>query len=278
MRSLFTRDVVDAFQRNSEFTVKTEPDQIAVYRSGKVVGPEEQDRFYTSAREIVDAITQSAAALPADAKPRGEQWIETIQAVRGPLGRKMRKELVTSRQVNDFLVQSSPRAAPRTIRNFAYGSSRSKMIWGGGFILIVTTIILVVLMIESKGITATMIVVALIGAVLFFLATFFSGRDCLRGRRFLRYGVCEQAQVVKVEAIEISEESFDTGYSIFLAGRQHDVTFKTGYGRSTIRVGGKPAKMARSLQERGDTTRLLIDTADTSNVLWIDGLAVDLYR
>lgn len=278
MRTLFTRDVVDAFQRNSEFTVKTEPDQIAVYRSGQAVPPAEQHRFYTSAREIVDAITKSAVAFPADAKPRGEQWIETIQALRGPLGRKMRKELVTTQQVNDFLVQSGPRAAPRTIRNFAYGLSRSNMIGGGGFFLIATMIVLVVLMIKSEGITPTMIVVALIGAVLFFFATFFSGRDWLRGRRLLRYGVCEQAQVVKVEALEISEENYDTGYSIFSAGRQHNVTFETGYGRLTIRVGGKPAKLARSFQERGDTTRVLVDTADTSKVLWIDGLAVDKYR
>jgi hypothetical protein len=286
-RTLFTREVVDAFQQNSELTVKTEYGQIAVYQKGQTVPPAEQQSFYTSAREIVDAITRSAATLPADSRRRGEKWVETIQSMNGLMRRMLCKHLVTSQQVNDFLGQSMPRTAPRPIRNFAYGSCRSGMIVGAGIILF--GMVFVVLATESEGFLSykpyLIMLLPLIGIAILFSC----GRQWLRHRRLLRNGDCEQAQVVKVEALEISEDeevSEDEEESedylkndqyFFSAGRKHNVTFETGYGRFTIRVGKQPANLARLLKKRGKATRMLVDTVDPSKVLWIDGLAVDTY-
>ena len=76
---------------------------------------------------------------------------------------------------------------------------------------------------------------------------------------------------------EVSKDDFKHDQYLYSAGRKHNVTFETGYGQFTIRVGKQPANLARLLQKRGKPTRVLIDTVDPSRVLWIDGLAVDTY-
>ena len=59
---------------------------------------------------------------------------------------------------------------------------------------------------------------------------------------------------------------------------QHDVTFETAAGRAVVRVGSGPARLAGSIQERGESVRLLIDPKDSSRALWIEGWAMDAYE
>jgi hypothetical protein len=269
---LFTQPVVDAIVRHSDFIVTSGPGGIAVYRRGKTVPPSERQAFYRAAREIADRIIESAAALPAEATTGGQQALQTVQTMGGWLGHRLQAWAVSAQEVNDFLAQAPPRVAPHGIRKCAYGSSGFTMIWGAVFLFwgaIFVSAILIIGVEDEPGGKAPawpyvlMILPLMGGVVLFFAARY---RWCRR--RILRDGICEQAKVVWVR---------DTG---FYSGsdRQHYVTFESASGRVVVRLGSGPASLARTLQERGGTARLLVDPQGRSRALWIEGWAMDAYE
>lgn len=268
-RKLFTQAVVDAISAHGELSVRTAAGRIAVYRKGHTVPQSERHTFFAAAREIADRVIESAVALPAEAMTGGQQTLQTIRSMDGWLGGQLKAWAVSTQEVDDFLAQAPPRIAPRGIQKWAYGSSGAFMIMGT--IALCGSTVLGCILAQGPRIEGpawwpfAMLAVFLMVAV---VLLFFAGHYRWRRRRILRDGLCEQAKVVKVR---------DTG---FYSGndRQHHVTFETASGRVVVRVGSGPASLARKLQERGETARLLVDPHNPLRALWIEGWAMDAYE
>ena len=270
-QKLFTQPVVDTISRHSEFVVTTGKGRIAVYRRGKTVPPSDRQAFYTAAREIADRIIESTTALDAEAMTGGQRALKKVQTMGGWMGHGLAAWAVSTQEVNDLLAEAPPRVAPRGIRKWAYGSTRFLMIWAAVVLFLATTFAVAVLIIGVEDKPANRgfphwlpyVFMGMGGVVLSFAAL------CRwRQRRILRDGICEQAKVVKVR-----DSDFYSGNE-----RQHYVTFETDSGRVVVRLGSGPASLARTLQEGGETVRLLVDPKNRSRALWIEGWAMDAYE
>jgi len=265
-QKLFTQPVVDAISRHSEFGVQTATGRITVSQKGKTVLPSDRRAFYRSARETADRIVESAAALPAETLTDRQQMLQSIQTMDGWFGSRLRAILVSTQEVNDFLAQAPPRIAPHNIQKCAYGWNGFIMIVAAGFLL-VGVFFVYVMMIGGFGDPGGARFVVPIAPLLAGVVLFFVARGRWRLRRILRYGICEQAKVVKI-----------LGTGIYGNGDQgHNVTFETESGRVVVGTGSSQASDARTLQERGETVRLLVDPQKQTRALWIDSFAFDAY-
>ena len=264
-RRLLARPTAQLLLRHSDLTVKAGGGCVAIFRDGKTVDESEMAPFFASAREVAQQIITSADELPAEHKPSGEEAVQAIEGLSGWVGNRLRSQLITRWQIEDTLTQPPPRSVPKSIRHRAYGSSRFLMLFGAMFMLIGAILTGMMFVVTSEEIPVW-VPFALLGAPLIGLTVFtLAARYLWRRRRILHHGMCQQAEIIDVKAADV-----------YINGeRQYDLTLAAANTEWLVRVGSGPASNARSIRQRGESVRLLVDPATPSRALWIEGWAME---
>lgn len=264
---LLTGNVAKVLLRKRDLSVKAGNGRIAVFRHGTTVPPTEEQEFYRESLEVAHCITQASAGMPADAASGGEA-VQTIRGLSGFVGRSLRRQVVTSDQVETFLSQEPPREATPEIRRFAYGSSGFIMFWGAAFAAIASAVVAMVFFIEAEEgaipptVPYLLSLVPLIGVAVLFFASRYRWK---RGR-ILRDGRCVRAKVRKVKETGVYTN----------AGPQYEVTFETSGGNKvSTKMASGQATLARKVKDQGGTVRLLADPSNPSDVLWVESWAMN---
>jgi len=265
---LFTPSLAKIFLKHRKLTVQTANGVIVVYRKGKTVSAEDEQSFYDSSQEIVNAIIHAAASLPPDARGSDREEVKTMLESGGWMGNLFRKRTIPIQQINDFLAQSPPRSVPKKLEGLACSASRSFMLFGVALIMggaiVVSLMLMVGIDIFPTPVRYMLMGIPLIGLLIFCIAAYF----WLRRRRVLIHGIPMVSRVVKIEMTMFMVNSEPQSY----------VTFQTRNDSIVLRVGGVATEKAHSLKKNGKSTLLLFDSAQPTRPVWVEGWARDSFE
>lgn len=247
-------------------TVKTENEQVAVYRSGEVVAADGLAVFVDEMNDVIMMVARRGRELEQLGISPSQEGTHTLRNMRGVGALVARRMLVSQDELKEFLQQQPPRTIPASIRRQHLGfGSIFFYVWGGMF-LVIGTIVLTGLAVQQAApplAIAGFSLLPLMGLAAIVLAYRYRSRK----RRLLRHGECCEARVTDVQATNVSIND----------QRRYKVTMICDNGGPdqpvTVNAYDPAVQKAFSLAESGDSTRLLVDPHDPRSVLWIDGLS-----
>lgn len=198
VRRLFTDDLLTSFGGDPGWQIRARENRLLMFRHNRHCQPAELQEFMNQAVAtfslFFDALQERADSLAA-APPLEAR--EQAAPFSGPLGRIIRSRLVTRREVDDFLAQSTPRQIPANIKRQQTGGGLLFFcIWGAMFGGIGSIVLLAMLAAGEWRWTLFGALFPLIG----FSVLFFAVRNHRRGVRLLRDGKLTEAKIESLAA------------------------------------------------------------------------------
>jgi hypothetical protein len=201
VRRLFTDALLANFSGDPGWQIRARENRLLMFRPKQRTNPAELPEFIKTALAtfglFVDALEERASSLAAapavDAESHAAQFS-------GPLGRRIRSQLVTRKELDEFLAQHTPRQIPPKIKRAQTGCSLVFFcIWGTMFGGIGSIVFIATLVAGDWKWSLFGAMFPLIG----FSVLYFAFRNHWRSVRLLREGKLAEGKIETLEATNL---------------------------------------------------------------------------